>query len=93
MDKTIEQKIKEIDEAKNKFVEFLKDNGAEGLTDYKGEDLNVSMDWDYYRSVYGFIGKTFYNVYFMIWDGMVTIDFYDQRSNVLTIDEFLELLA
>ena len=80
-----------INSAKNKFVEWLKENKAEIIDVYEGEKSN---EWDYYRVVSAFVGDTLYTVYFTIWIGTVKIDYSDEenRYNDLSVEDFNQLL-
>lgn len=82
-----------INSAKNKFIQWLKDNDAENIDEYEGEKRD-SDGWDYYRSVSAFVGKTLYTVYFTIWNGKVKIDYSDEenRYNDMSVDDFIQLL-
>lgn len=80
-----------INRAKNIFIQWLKDNNAENISEYKGEGSDV---WDYYRHIDAFIGEDLYSVYFEIWDGEIQISYRDEGNiyNNISIDEFLELI-
>ncbi len=80
-----------INKAKNTFLKWLKDNNAECVDEFGGED---SCEWDYYRSVDGFIGEKLYVVRFMIWNGKINIDYSDEENfySKLSIDDFLQLI-
>jgi len=81
-----------INKAKNIFVKWLKDNNADNIDVYEGDD---SGDWDYYRNVSGFIGESLYVVYFEMWDGRVSITYRDEENtyNKMSVDEFLGLIT
>jgi len=81
-----------INEAKNIFVKWLKDNKADNIDVYEGSDDD--NEWDYYRSVDAFVGGTLYSVIFMVWRGEVRIEYSDEenRYNNMSIWEFLELI-
>ncbi len=82
-----------INSAKNKFIQWLKDNKAEDIDKYEGEKKDGD-GWDYYRTVSAFIGETLYTVYFTIWNGKVKIDYSDEenRYNDMSVDDFVQLL-
>ena len=86
----IKKKCRELNQIKNKFIEWLKTNNAEGIDVYESKD----SDWDYYRHVSAFIGETLYNVYFTMWEDEVKIDYSDieNRYNDMSINDFLQLL-
>ena len=81
-----------INEAKNQFLQWLKDHNAESVDEYVGDDDNDL--WDYYCYVSGFVGSMGYTVIFMVWAGKATIDYSDEdnRYRDLSIDEFLNLI-
>ncbi len=83
-----------INKAKNLFLKWLKDNDAESIDEFEG-GKDAEYEWDYYRSVDGFIGDNFYLVYFTIWEGNVNIDYSDDENkhDKLSIDEFLEMIT
>lgn len=80
-----------INSSKNKFIQWLKDNKAESIEEFEGEKND---EWDYYRTVSGFIGETLYTVYFTIWNGNVKIDYSDEenRYNDMSVQDFNQLL-
>lgn len=82
-----------INSAKNKFLQWLKDNKAENIDEYEGEKKDGD-GWDYYRAVSAFVGETLYTVYFTIWNGTVKIDYSDEenRYNSMSVDDFMQLL-
>lgn len=82
-----------MNKAKNLFVKWLKENNAEGIDEYEGEDDN--MAWDYYRMVSAFIGERLYIVYFMVWKGDDRISYRDEENSYddLSIDEFLQMIS
>ena len=82
-----------INSAKNKFIEWLKDNKAENINEYEGEKKDGD-GWDYYRTVSAFVGENLYTVYFTIWNGNVKIDYSDDenRYNDMSVDDFMQLL-
>jgi hypothetical protein len=87
----IKKKCREINQAKNNFLEWLKDRKADNVDVYEGED---DGEWDYYRHVSAFVGETLYSVYFTMWNDEVKIDYSDEdnRYNDMSIDEFYNLL-
>ena len=81
-----------INEAKNKFVKWLKNNNVECLDEYEGDEV---VGFVYYRHVSGFINDVLYDVYFMMFSGeKIKIDYSDEenRYNDMSIDEFLQLI-
>ena len=80
-----------INKARNNFVKWLKDNNAESIDVFEGKKND---EWDYYRSVSAFVGKTFYMVDFMIWNGDLKIDYRDGENiyKDLSIEDFNELI-
>jgi hypothetical protein len=85
--------ITDINRAKSTFVKWLKDNKAENIDIYEGEDGDES--WDYYRCVSGFIGDNLYTVYFMVWEGDISISYSDEENSYskMSIEEFLDLIS
>lgn len=88
----IKKKCRELNQAKNRFLEWLKDRKAEDIEIFIGPD--EKNEWDYYRHVSAFVGETLYNVYFTMWNDKVKIDYSDEenRYNNMSIDEFYQLL-
>lgn len=88
----IKKKCREINQAKNRFLEWLKDRNAQGIDVFIG--LDEKNEWDYYRHVSAFVGETLYTVYFTMWNDKVKIDYSDEenRYNDMSIDEFYQLL-
>lgn len=82
-----------INSAKNKFIQWLKDNKAENIDEYEGEKKEGD-GWDYYRHVSAFVGENFYTVYFTIWNGKVKICYSDgeNRYNNMSVYDFMQLL-
>ncbi len=80
-----------INLCKNNFIKWLKDNKAEAIEEYEGEQSN---EWDYYRHVSAFINENLYSVYFTIWKGNLKIDYSDEenRYNNMSIDDFNNLI-
>lgn len=80
-----------VNDAKNRFIKWLKDRKADSIEEYQGEKTS---DWDYYRYVSGFIGDNLYTVYFMVWNGEIKIDYSDEENRYKNMDvnEFLELI-
>lgn len=80
-----------INAAKNKFVQWLKDNNADNIDVYSGED---DGEWTYYRCVSAFVDDNIYTVYFMIWESDVKIDYSDEDNKYsgMSVDEFIQLL-
>lgn len=87
----IKKVVRPINKAKNEFVEWLKTNNADNIDVFEGE---LTGFWDYYRSVNGFVGDTFYSVYFMMRQGQVKIDYSDGENdyNEMSVEEFLLLI-
>lgn len=81
-----------INKVKNEFVKWLKDNNAEDIDVYEGKD--DENEWDYYRTVSGFVGDNLYTVYFQIWQGKLSIDYSDEenRHDKMSIDEFRQMM-
>jgi len=85
---------KQIDQAKNRFLEWLEQNEATDVEVYVGEPKH-NAGWDYYSHVYAFVGSAPYSVFFMIWKGgEPKIDYRRRckRYNGLSIEEFYPLL-
>lgn len=82
-----------INSAKNKFIQWLKDNNAENIDEYEGKKKDGD-GWDYYRTVSAFVGETLYTVYFTIWNGTVKIDYSDEenRYDDMSVEDFMQLL-
>ena len=80
-----------LNNAKNKFVEWLKDNRATDIDVYEGEK---SDEWDYYRHVSASIGNTLLTAYFTMWNGQIKVDYSDEENkyNDMSIEDFLQLL-
>ena len=80
-----------INKAKKEFVNWLKENDVECLDVYEGF---TNDGFDYYSSVSGFIGESFYSVYFQIWEGELKIDYRDEENEYkgMSIYEFRELM-
>lgn len=84
-----------INSAKNKFLQWLKDNNAEDIHVFEGKDEDGDGDvWDYYRDVSAFVRDKLYVVRFMMYKGVVTIDYSDEenRYNDMSLDDFNQLL-
>ena len=81
-----------INKTKNDFLKWLKDNEAEDLEVYKGEDLG---EWDYYRSVSAFVRGSLYVVYFTMMFGDVSIEYSDDENEYkkMSIDDFTQLIS
>ena len=79
-----------MNKAKNDFVKWLKDNNADNIHIFEGE----KSDWDYYRSISGFIGGILYTVNFMVWNGEESISYTDpeNRFKGMTIDDLLQMI-
>lgn len=80
-----------MNKAKNEFLQWLRDRGAEDMED---DECGQDDEWDYYRSVTGFIADDFYMVIFMIWQGKVKIDYHSESGNKQfdNVDDFLKLI-
>jgi hypothetical protein len=89
----IKKKCREINQAKNRFLEWLKDRKAEDIEVFEGQKEDDD-GWDYYRHVSAFVGETLYTVYFTMWKDKVKIDYSDEenRYNDMGIEEFNQLL-
>lgn len=83
----------ELNQAKNKYVVWLKKNKAEDIDIYEGDE-DDSSDWDYYRCITAFIDNRLYTVYFEMWNSEIKIRYSDDdnRYNNLNIQEFLQLI-
>lgn len=81
-----------INKAKNKFIEWLKYHNATNIEIFEGSG---SCEWDYYRSVDAFIEDKLYVVRFMMWMGIVDIEYSDESNyyNNLSVDDFLQLIS
>lgn len=82
-----------INKAKNEYLKWLKNRGAECI-----DDFGVPQEkdgWDYYRHVSAFVGDTFYNVYFKMFYNKVKIDYSDDYNTYkdMSIDEFMQLIS
>ena len=89
----MKETTKKIDQAKNRFLEWLEQNEATDVDVYVGEENQDG--WSYYRHVSAFVGNKFYSVYFMQWKGgEPKIDYRDwtNRYNGLSVGEFYKLL-
>ncbi len=88
----VKKKCRELNRAKNKFVAWLKENKAEDIDIYEGS--NDDGEWDYYRHVSAFVGRTLYNVYFMMWHDEIKIQYSDgeNRYENISIEEFCDSL-
>ncbi len=80
-----------INKAKNIFLKWLEDHNADGVDEFEGEK---EPEWDYYRSISGFVGDNLYVVDFQIWKGKLSIDYSDDENehNDLDIEGFLQLI-
>ena len=89
----IKKKCRELNQAKNKFITWLKSNNAEDIEEFEGIDT-PECTCDYYRHIIAFIGDTFYNVYFMMWENSIKISYSDDdnRYENMCIDEFNQLI-
>lgn len=89
----IKKKCRPLNQIKNKFVEWLKNNKAESIDIYSPKN-EPDEEWDYYSCVSGFIGDTLYTVYFTMWNDLIKIDYSDEenRYNNMSIDDFTHLL-
>ena len=88
----IKKKCRELNKAKNKFVEWLKENKAENLDVYEGGDKDNS--WDYYRHVSAFVRGNLYSVYFTMWQDKINIDYSDEENRYenMGIEEFSQMI-
>ena len=82
-----------MNKAKNAFLKWLKDNGADNIDVYNGAE-DSSTDHNYYVGVSAFIGNDYYSVYFMVWRTKELIDYRggDYRYEEICIDEFEGLI-
>ena len=89
----VKRKCRELNQAKNKFVKWLKDNEADNIEIFIGED--VDDEWDYYRDVSGFVGNKLIVVRFMMWNSKIKIEYSNEDYSYrdMSIEEFYELLA
>lgn len=80
-----------LNDAKNTFIKWLKDNKAGDIDEYEGDHVD---GFDYYRCVDAFIGESMYIVYFQMWRGEIKIDYRDEENHYdnMSIDEFLQIL-
>ena len=86
-----------INKAKNQFVQWLKDHKAKDIDEYEGATPNLidkSLDFQYYRSVTGFVGKDFYKAIFTMWQNDIKIHYRYEEKNYrnMSIQEFLTLI-
>ena len=81
-----------MNKAKNLFVKWLKENGAEDIEVFEGARRRDGFD--YYRNVDGFIDNRLITCFFMVWKGEESIDYADSdnRYKGLSIEEFLQLI-
>lgn len=88
----IKKAARPINKAKNEFVKWLKDNGADNIEVFGGD--GVSIGWGYYRSVTAFRGEIYYNVYFMLWQGEESIDYQggEYTYSKMSIEDFKQLI-
>jgi len=88
----IKKKCRELNKAKNRFLNWLNDRKADNIDIFIGSD--VKNEWDYYRHVSAFVGNNLYTVVFMMWDSTVKIRYSDEDNEYdnMTIDEFYNLL-
>jgi hypothetical protein len=89
----IKKKCREINQAKNKFLEWLKERNAKDIDVYEGQKYGDD-GFDYYRNVSAFVDNKLYCVCFTMWRGDVKIDYSDEGNsyNNMSIEEFLDLL-
>lgn len=89
----VKKKCRQLNQSKNRFLQWLKDRNADSIDVYEGEKTEDD-GWDYYRHVSAFVGNTLYNVYFTMWNDKIKIDYSDEdnRYNDMSIDEFYNLL-
>lgn len=89
----IKKKCRELNQTKNKFLQWLKDRKAENIEEYEGE-RTPDDGWDYYRHVSAFIGDTLYSIYFTMWRAQIKIDYSDEENiyNNMSIEEFSQML-
>tara|TARA_R110000850_G_C9910834_1_gene460586 strand:- start:103 stop:375 length:273 start_codon:yes stop_codon:yes gene_type:complete len=80
-----------LNKAKNDFVKWLKKNKATDIDVYEGPP---ALEWDYYRSVSGFIGDDLFTVYFEMWYGQLKISYSDESNyyDDMTIEEFMQII-
>jgi hypothetical protein len=89
----IKKKCREINQAKNRFLEWLKYRKAEDIEVFEGQKEDGD-GWDYYRHVSAFVGQKLYMVYFTMWNDKVKIDYSDEenRYNDMSVEQFYQLL-
>lgn len=77
---SIEQQVKELIEAKDKFNKWLQENNAECIGGLRNDDNDIY--WHYYSVIEGFIDDSFYRVCFSFWKGHnnYTIGYNDDYS-------------
>jgi len=83
-----------MNNAKNEFLQWLKDRDAEGVGEFIGEK-EADGGWDYYRSITGFVGECFYLVFFTIWNGKISIEASTNNGHEHkfdNVDDFLKLM-
>lgn len=82
-----------INKAKNEFLQWLRDRGAEDIED---DTCGSASDpfWDYYHVVTAFVGDDLYMVDFMIWKGRFEIkySFGEHNQTFNNVDDFLKLI-
>lgn len=81
-----------INQAKNDFLKWLKDNKATDIEIFEGK--KVPNEWNYYRTVTAFIGNDYYSVYFKMFLDEARIDYDDDENSYsnMTIEEFKQLI-
>lgn len=89
----INKKCRELNQAKNKFLEWLKDRKAQHIEVFEG-GKEPDGGLDYYRHVTAFDGDTLYSGYFSMWNGIVKIDYSDENENHndMSICDFYQLI-
>jgi len=82
-----------MNKAKNSFINWLKLNNADSIDG----DVYAEHDaeWDYYVVISGFIKDSLFTAYFMVWNGVESIDYSDDENTYsrMTIEEFMNLIA
>ena len=88
----IKKAVRPMNKAKNTFVNWLKSNDADSIDGIGG--VAHDSEWDYYVVISGFIKDCLFTAYFMVWNGVESIDYSDDENSYsrMSIEEFLNLL-
>lgn len=80
-----------INKAKNRYLKWLKDNNADNIDIYEGED---SCGFTYYRNITAFVNNGLIVVCFMVFDDIICIDYRDEgvRYERMSISEFNDMM-